>query len=155
MERILIVSGMIPLPTPPPPFFPGSSLQWTDVVMYNSRLFMITRNDYYHIRLLSIHDTRNGYCFLHSTDLSVHLPQLLSLHNLTLRSNYWSACSVMTFIAVVRVFSNDISKAMSDYLTLPLEDVTSASLPMCYISFPSAKDPTWDQRHAGRWAPRS
>ncbi|XP_076452780.1 all-trans-retinol 13,14-reductase-like [Babylonia areolata] len=45
---------------------------------------------------------------------------------------------------------NDINKAMSDYLALSLEDVASAPIPLCYISFPSAKDPSWEQRHPGK-----
>ena len=43
-----------------------------------------------------------------------------------------------------------MNKAMSEYLALSLEEVASAPLPMCYISFPSAKDPTWDQRYPGK-----
>ncbi|KAL8584777.1 hypothetical protein ACOMHN_035696 [Nucella lapillus] len=45
---------------------------------------------------------------------------------------------------------NDINQAMSDYMELPLEDVASSPIPLCYISFPSAKDPTWEQKHPGK-----
>lgn len=46
--------------------------------------------------------------------------------------------------------SNDINKEMADFLALSVDEVAAAPLPLCYISFPSAKDPTWEQRHAGK-----
>nr|KAG5704661.1 hypothetical protein BaRGS_025303 [Batillaria attramentaria] len=46
--------------------------------------------------------------------------------------------------------SNDINKEMADFLSLSLDDIATAPLPLCYISFPSAKDPTWEQRHPGK-----
>jgi len=48
--------------------------------------------------------------------------------------------------------SQDINTSVEKYLSLSAEDVSSSPVPMCYISFPSAKDPTWDQKHPGKSA---
>ena len=46
---------------------------------------------------------------------------------------------------------------MTEYLSMSLEDAMASPVPMYYISFPCAKDPTWEQRHPGEsvflWAP--
>ena len=38
---------------------------------------------------------------------------------------------------------------MTEYLSMSLEDAMASPVPMYYISFPCAKDPTWEQRHPG------
>ncbi|PVD31233.1 hypothetical protein C0Q70_06645 [Pomacea canaliculata] len=47
---------------------------------------------------------------------------------------------------------NDINKSVDEYLSLGVDDITTASAPLYFISFPSAKDPTWEQRHSGKSA---
>lgn len=61
-------------------------------------------------------------------------------------------CSLLTFIFLTFVlFSNDINKSMDEYLSLGVDDISTASAPLYFISFPSAKDPTWEQRHSGQY----
>lgn len=48
--------------------------------------------------------------------------------------------------------SNDINKTLNDYLSLDVEDIASAPVPFCYISFPSAKDPSYQEKHPGKTA---
>uniref|UniRef100_A0A6J0TN24 L-amino-acid oxidase n=1 Tax=Pogona vitticeps TaxID=103695 RepID=A0A6J0TN24_9SAUR len=44
---------------------------------------------------------------------------------------------------------NDLDSMMAKYATLPREEVV-ANLDMMFITFPSAKDPTYQERHPGR-----
>ncbi|XP_078080088.1 all-trans-retinol 13,14-reductase-like [Mustelus asterias] len=44
---------------------------------------------------------------------------------------------------------NDLDELCNKYLTLSKEDVTEGC-PMMLVSFPSAKDPSWDDRYAGK-----
>ena len=41
---------------------------------------------------------------------------------------------------------------MSTFTNLDICDLSSSDIPLCYISFPSAKDPTYAQRHNGKSA---
>ena len=45
--------------------------------------------------------------------------------------------------------SNDINKIGEDYFHLNVDDAMDAEVPLLFISFPSAKDPEWDN-HPGR-----
>jgi all-trans-retinol 13,14-reductase len=45
--------------------------------------------------------------------------------------------------------SNDIDGLMEEYVEKTAEDACEADLPMLFISFPSAKDPTFNQRYPG------
>ena len=43
--------------------------------------------------------------------------------------------------------SPNIEQAFEDYMALPLDKVREAEAPLMFISFPSAKDPTWHERN--------
>lgn len=43
----------------------------------------------------------------------------------------------------------DLEQAFQDYIGLPLDKVRDADVPMMFVSFPSAKDPTWHARNPG------
>lgn len=45
--------------------------------------------------------------------------------------------------------SNDINKIGEDYFHLKVDDAMDAEVPLLFVSFPSAKDPEWDN-HPGR-----
>eukprot|EP00105_Crassostrea_gigas_P002156 XP_011414585.1 PREDICTED: putative all-trans-retinol 13,14-reductase [Crassostrea gigas] len=41
----------------------------------------------------------------------------------------------------------DLEQAFQDYISMPLDKVRDAEVPMMFVSFPSAKDPTWHDRN--------
>ncbi|XP_053115249.1 all-trans-retinol 13,14-reductase-like [Hemicordylus capensis] len=45
---------------------------------------------------------------------------------------------------------NDLDGIFAKYAALPKEEVSNNNLPMMFITFPSAKDPTYQERHPGR-----
>lgn len=44
----------------------------------------------------------------------------------------------------------DLDKGLDDFLSLPIEKVGNTDVPLLFISFPSTKDPTWDERFPGK-----
>lgn len=44
----------------------------------------------------------------------------------------------------------DLDKGVDDFLTLPVEKVGESDIPLLFISFPSSKDPTWNERYPGK-----
>ncbi|XP_066923132.1 all-trans-retinol 13,14-reductase-like [Clytia hemisphaerica] len=44
----------------------------------------------------------------------------------------------------------DLDKGLDDFLNTPAEKVGTEDIPLLFISFPSTKDPTWDQRFPGK-----
>eukprot|EP00112_Aurelia_sp_Birch-Aquarium-sp1_P026138 Seg9085.2 transcript_id=Seg9085.2/GoldUCD/mRNA.D3Y31 product="putative all-trans-retinol 13 14-reductase" protein_id=Seg9085.2/GoldUCD/D3Y31 len=46
--------------------------------------------------------------------------------------------------------SNEFDKITQDYMALSAEEAGTKDIPLLFISFPSAKDPTWDQRFPGK-----
>eukprot|EP00794_Sanderia_malayensis_P003298 gene3298-3781_t len=49
------------------------------------------------------------------------------------------------------VFSNnDLDQGLEDYVSLSAEKAGTEDIPLLFISFPSTKDPTWDQRFPGK-----
>jgi all-trans-retinol 13,14-reductase len=46
--------------------------------------------------------------------------------------------------------SNDLSGITEEFLSKPVEDVTSADIPLIFIAFPSAKDTTFNDRFPGK-----
>ncbi|XP_061166584.1 all-trans-retinol 13,14-reductase-like [Saccostrea echinata] len=43
--------------------------------------------------------------------------------------------------------SPNLEQTFEDYLALPLDKLKEADVPLMFVSFPSAKDPTWHDRH--------
>ena len=46
--------------------------------------------------------------------------------------------------------SDDPGKDLHDYLALSREDAVHTPIPLLFVSFPSAKDPTWESRYPGK-----
>ncbi|XP_002732825.2 all-trans-retinol 13,14-reductase-like [Saccoglossus kowalevskii] len=46
--------------------------------------------------------------------------------------------------------SNDITNITEEYIGRSVENVLKDDIPLLFISFPSAKDPTWEQRYPGK-----
>ncbi|XP_070565714.1 all-trans-retinol 13,14-reductase-like [Ptychodera flava] len=46
--------------------------------------------------------------------------------------------------------ANDASKAALEFMGKSVEEAGQSDIPLLFISFPSAKDPTWDQRYPGK-----
>ncbi|XP_041350179.1 all-trans-retinol 13,14-reductase-like isoform X2 [Gigantopelta aegis] len=46
--------------------------------------------------------------------------------------------------------SNDINDILKDFMSLSVDDLETAEIPMIFVSFPSAKDPSWDKRYPGK-----
>jgi len=44
----------------------------------------------------------------------------------------------------------DLNKAFDDYISLPAEKAGIEDIPLLFISFPSTKDPTWNERYPGK-----
>lgn len=44
----------------------------------------------------------------------------------------------------------DFNRLMDDYISLPPEEVGKTDIPLLFISFPSTKDPLWDQKSPGK-----
>ena len=44
----------------------------------------------------------------------------------------------------------DLDKGLDDFLATPAEDVGKEDIPLLFISFPSTKDPTWNERYPGK-----
>ena len=40
---------------------------------------------------------------------------------------------------------------MYAYTSLPVEEAAEAECPMMFVSFPSAKDPNWEQKYPGKY----
>lgn len=47
--------------------------------------------------------------------------------------------------------SPQIEKSLEDYMALSLEEVAESEVPMMFVSFPSAKDPSWGERNPGTY----
>ena len=45
--------------------------------------------------------------------------------------------------------SNDLSKLTEEYLGKDLDDALQSDVPLMFISFPSAKDPTFNKKYPG------
>lgn len=45
--------------------------------------------------------------------------------------------------------SNELSKAFWEYMNLSTEEAMEREVPLVFISFPSAKDSSWNERHPG------
>ena len=50
--------------------------------------------------------------------------------------------------------SENLEKDMYDYTNLNLEEAAESECPMMFISFPSAKDPNWEQKYPGEYQPK-
>ena len=48
--------------------------------------------------------------------------------------------------------SKYLEKDMYAYTSLPVEEAAEAECPMMFVSFPSAKDPNWEQKYPGRYS---
>ncbi|KAI8783298.1 all-trans-retinol 13,14-reductase isoform X2 [Biomphalaria glabrata] len=46
--------------------------------------------------------------------------------------------------------TDDISKALEEYLSMKPEDIEDIKIPFGFISFPSAKDPIWEKKFPGK-----
>lgn len=46
----------------------------------------------------------------------------------------------------------DLDAITESYLQRPQEQAASGPIPLLFISFPSAKDPLWEQKHPGQMA---
>ncbi|XP_041350180.1 all-trans-retinol 13,14-reductase-like [Gigantopelta aegis] len=46
--------------------------------------------------------------------------------------------------------SNDLCGILGDYMSLSVEDLETAEIPLLFVSFPSAKDPSWEDRYPGK-----
>ncbi|KAJ8024521.1 All-trans-retinol 13,14-reductase [Holothuria leucospilota] len=46
--------------------------------------------------------------------------------------------------------SNELSKTFWEYMNLSTEEAMEKSVPLVFISFPSAKDSSWNERHPGK-----
>lgn len=44
----------------------------------------------------------------------------------------------------------DLEEVMGEYLNLSAEDIPDCDIPVLFASFPSAKDPTWEERFPGK-----
>jgi len=44
----------------------------------------------------------------------------------------------------------DLNKLMDDYIALPAEEVGKSDIPLLFISFPSTKDPLWNEKSPGK-----
>ena len=47
-------------------------------------------------------------------------------------------------------FRNDLTAITDDYINLKAEDAAESDIPLLFISFPSAKDPTYAERFPGK-----
>ncbi len=47
-------------------------------------------------------------------------------------------------------YSSDISGDAEKYLSLPADKIIDTPLPMLFVSFPSSKDPTYQERYPGK-----
>nr|XP_006819612.1 PREDICTED: putative all-trans-retinol 13,14-reductase-like [Saccoglossus kowalevskii] len=45
---------------------------------------------------------------------------------------------------------NDLDKQSRDFLSLSGDEIENQDIPLLFISFPSAKDPTWEERYPGK-----
>ena len=45
---------------------------------------------------------------------------------------------------------NDFDKIFDDYMSLSASEAGTKDIPLLFVSFPSTKDPTWDQRYPGK-----
>ncbi|XP_013404166.1 putative all-trans-retinol 13,14-reductase [Lingula anatina] len=46
--------------------------------------------------------------------------------------------------------SDDVDRSFTDYLAMTAQEACTAETPIVFASFPSAKDPTWQQRYPGQ-----
>nr|CAB3265527.1 all-trans-retinol 13,14-reductase [Phallusia mammillata] len=46
--------------------------------------------------------------------------------------------------------TEDVESEMKDYLNLSKEEAANAKIPLLFVSFPSAKDPSWNERYPGK-----
>lgn len=44
----------------------------------------------------------------------------------------------------------DLDKGVDEFLSLPVEKAGESDIPLLFISFPSTKDPTWNERYPGK-----
>lgn len=44
----------------------------------------------------------------------------------------------------------DLDKGLDDFLQTPVKELGKKDIPLLFISFPSTKDPTWDERYPGK-----
>lgn len=49
----------------------------------------------------------------------------------------------------MQFLSNDLSGITGDYLEKSVDEAVNSDLPMIFITFPSAKDPTFNERYPG------
>jgi all-trans-retinol 13,14-reductase len=49
-----------------------------------------------------------------------------------------------------RTGQEDLDDIVLRYLDRPREEITSGPIPLLFISFPSAKDPLWEEKHPGK-----
>ncbi len=49
------------------------------------------------------------------------------------------------------IFSNnELDQSFEEYRDLPVENVGEQDIPLLFLSFPSTKDPTWNERFPGK-----
>ena len=52
-------------------------------------------------------------------------------------------------------YSKHLEQDMYAYTSLSLEEATESECPMMFVSFPSAKDPNWEQKYPGKYLYKS
>ena len=48
-------------------------------------------------------------------------------------------------------YSKHLEQDMYAYTSLSLEEAAESECPMMFVSFPSAKDPNWEQKYPGKY----
>ena len=60
---------------------------------------------------------------------------------------YWQSLNIISIFWITS--SNDLNKISLDYLTMPQEKAANGDVPLMFITFPSARDPTYHDRYPG------